>query len=155
MFEKNNHAAVDKLVAEKKVRVEYHIVSLIDQNTNGKGSGRSANAAACAYTTAGRDTFMKYHDVLYSNQPSEETDSYAQNSKLLLLAKQVPGLTTAKFTSCVNNGTYDSWAKKVMDDFNAKKIQGTPTILIDGKQVQNPTALTPATLQKAVDAASK
>ena len=46
----------------------------------------------------------------------------------------------------MEEGTYDKWALNMVADFNKGKVQGTPTIRIDGKEVQQQQL--PAELQK-------
>ena len=88
-----------------KIKVQYHIVNLIDQNDGGTGSIQAGNAAACAQNV-GNAKFKAYHDILYTNQPDETDDAYASNSTLISYAKQVSGLDSSSFESCVNSGKY-------------------------------------------------
>jgi len=95
--------------AAGKIKVQYHLVDLIDRNLGGTGSIRAGNAGACAQD-AGK--FEAYHDLLYANQPDETNDSYGSNAALISPAKQVSGLDTSAFEACVNNDTHGSWVKK-------------------------------------------
>jgi protein-disulfide isomerase len=126
--------SVYKPLAEAgKIQVLYHSVNLIDRNDGGTGSIRAGSAAACAQT-AGK--FEPYHDVLYANQPDETDDAFGSTGTLTSLAKQVPGLDTPAFDSCVDATRYGSW---VVANFNSlSKILGgsvaTPYYAINGKQ---------------------
>lgn len=145
--------------ADGRIKVQYHLVNLIDRNLGGTGSIRSGNAGACAQS-AGK--FPELHDVLYANQPEESNDAFGNNATLINLAKQVPGLVTAPFETCVNNDTHGSW---VVKNFNAlsgllKGSPATPYYAIDGTQfpLTNQSAATQqasfkAALDKAVAAA--
>jgi protein-disulfide isomerase len=118
-----------------KIKVEYHIVNLIDRNLGGTGSIQAGNAAACAQD-AGK--FEPFHDLLYANQPDETNDAYGSNSELIGLAKQVPGLDTASFAGCLDAATHGSW---VIKNFNALSTLlggavATPYYAVDGKQYQ-------------------
>jgi protein-disulfide isomerase len=95
-----------------KIKVQYHLVDLIDRNLGGTGSIRAGNAGACAQS-AGK--FEAYHDILYANQPDESDDAYGSDATLVSLAKQVPGLDAAAFESCVNGDVHGSWVKKNYD----------------------------------------
>ncbi|MFF2505424.1 DsbA family protein [Streptomyces sp. NPDC058067] len=153
-FEDGYRTTIHQLTASGKLKVEYHLATLIDKNLRGSGSLRAANAAACAQD-AGK--FTPYHDVLYENQPPETNDAYADNAKLIALAGKVSGLVTPGFRTCVNDGSHDSWVKKSNDAFQAGGFQGTPTVLLNGKNVyanqSNP--LTPAKLKQMVESAGK
>ncbi|MBY8876626.1 DsbA family protein [Actinacidiphila acidipaludis] len=152
-FEKAFTPTIHQLEDTGQIRTEYHLVTLIDGNLGGTGSLNAANAAACAQD-AGR--FRAYHDVIYNNQPDERDDKFADKNTLLQLADKVPGLKTPAFTSCVTNGTHDSWVKKSNDDFNASGFNSTPTVLLNGKSIYGGSNnLTPASLTQMVQAANK
>ncbi|WP_455354365.1 DsbA family protein [Streptomyces sp. SYSU K217416] len=153
-FEDNYRNTIHELTDKGQLKVEYHLATLIDGNMGGSGSLRSANAAACAQD-AGK--FTEYHDVLFKNQPPEPDDAFAENDRLIELAGQVKGLDTAAFKQCVNDGTHNSWVAKSNEAFQAGNFQGTPTVLLNGKNIfgdqQNP--LTPEKLKQKVQEAAK
>ncbi|MFG2999501.1 DsbA family protein [Streptomyces sp. NPDC048340] len=153
-FEDNYRAVTQELVAKGLLKVDYHLVTLIDGNMGGSGSLKSANAAACAQD-AGK--FPAYHDVLFQNQPEEVNDAFGKNAKLLELAGKVEGLDTAEFRSCVEEGKHDAWVKKSYEAFRAGKFRGTPTVQLDGKDIFADQAdpLTPQKLKEKVEAAAK
>ncbi|MFC3576303.1 DsbA family protein [Streptomyces yaanensis] len=151
-FETVYSPTIHQLADAGQLRVEYHLVTLIDGNLGGSGSLRAANAAACAQD-AGK--FREYHDVLYRNQPSETKDSYADNAKLIDLAGKVGGLDTPAFQKCVNDGTHDSWVAKSNAAFQSGGFSGTPTVLLDGKNIYTDRTMTPAKLKQMVEAANK
>ncbi|MEZ0111121.1 protein-disulfide isomerase [Catenulispora sp. EB89] len=122
-------------VANGTLRVLFHPVTLIDTHDNGSGSLQSGNAAACA-AAAGK--FDEYHDVLFAHQPDETTDGYSSTATLISLAKQVPGLDTPAFETCVNAGTYKGLVQQNWSDFNTLQLQGTPTLMLDGKTLSLP-----------------
>ncbi|MCX5196734.1 DsbA family protein [Streptomyces sp. NBC_00249] len=152
-FETNYKDTIHELEAKGLLKTDYHIVTLIDGNMGGTGSLKAANAAACAQD-AGK--FTAYHDVLFQNQPQETDDAYGKNAKLLELATQVDGLDTPAFRSCVEDGTHNSWVGKSQDAFKAGKFRGTPTVLLDGKDIFADQAdpLTPQKLKAKVEAAA-
>ncbi|MFD3560438.1 DsbA family protein [Streptomyces sp. NPDC058686] len=153
-FEDTYRTTIHELTDSGQLKVEYHLATLIDKNMRGSGSLRAANAAACAQD-AGK--FPPFHDVLYENQPAETDDAYADNGKLIELAGKVDGLVTPEFKKCVNDGSHDSWVKKSDQAFQAGGFQGTPTVLLNGKNVFGDQAnpLTPAKLKQMVQAANK
>jgi protein-disulfide isomerase len=124
-----------------KIKVQYHIVDLIDQNDGGTGSIQAGNAAACAQNV-GNAKFKAFHDILYTNQPDETDDAYASDSTLISYAKQVPGLDSSSFESCVDSGKYQPWVKKNYDAL--KTAEGgsvsTPDYLINGTRYELTTA---------------
>ncbi|MEW2140229.1 thioredoxin domain-containing protein [Streptomyces sp. NPDC005409] len=153
-FEDNYRDTIHDLEAKGLLKVDYHLVTLIDGNMGGSGSLKGANAAACAQD-AGK--FTAYHDLLFQNQPQEIDDAFGKNARLLELAGKVPGLDTPEFRSCVEDGTHNSWVAKSHEAFAAGKFRGTPTVLLDGKNIfsdeKNP--LTPQKLREQVEGAAK
>ncbi|WEO98015.1 thioredoxin domain-containing protein [Streptomyces sp. FXJ1.172] len=150
-FEVAYRPTLHQLADAGKLRIEYHLVRLIDGNLGGTGSLRGANAVACAQD-AGK--FRDYHDVLYMNQPKETDDAFADNAKLIGLAGKVSGLVTPAFQKCVNDGTHDSWVNKSNKAFQAGGFTGTPTVLLGGKNIYEDQTMTPAKLKQMVEAAN-
>ncbi|NBM19303.1 thioredoxin domain-containing protein [Streptomyces sp. GC420] len=152
-FELQYRDTVNSLVAGGKLRVQYHLATIIDNGMGGSGSLRSANAAACAQD-AGK--FPAYHDVLFENQPPESEDAFARNSRLIDLAGKVEGLDTPAFRTCVEDGTHDSWVAKSQEAFEKAGLTGTPTVLLDGKNIFADTndPMTPEELKAQVEKAA-
>lgn len=121
--------------AAGSLRVLFHPVTLIDANDGGSGSLEAGSAAVCA-AAAGK--FDEYHDLLFAGQPSESQDSYSSAATLIGLARQIPGLDTPTFESCVNAKTYQGLVQQNWKDFNTLKVAGTPTLMLDGKTLNLP-----------------
>ncbi|HEU5426762.1 MAG TPA: thioredoxin domain-containing protein [Actinocrinis sp.] len=148
-YETTYTPAYKKLVQDGTLQLLIHPVTLIDANTNGTGSLHAGNAFACAQD-AGH--FEDYHDVIYANQPaSENTDSFASDATLISLAKQVQGLDSTTFESCVNTHKYFDWVKQNYADLNkiTNNQPSTPTIYANGKAFTLPTASTTPAAQAA------
>ncbi|MEV8536456.1 thioredoxin domain-containing protein [Streptomyces sp. NPDC051211] len=153
-FEDAYRSVIHELEAKGQLKVEYHLVTLIDNNMGGSGSLKAANAAACSQDAG---LFPAYHDLLFVNQPQETDDAYGNNAKLLELAAKVEGLDTPGFRSCVEEGTHNSWVAKSYEAFRGGKFRGTPTVLLDGKDIfaDQANPLTPQKLKEKVEAAAK
>lgn len=151
-FETAYRPTIRELTDAGKLRVEYHLATLIDGNLGGSGSRHAANAAACAQD-AGK--FRDYHDVLYDNQPKETDDAYAGDSRLIALAGKVGGLDTPAFRACVNDGTHNSWVAKSHQAFQSGGFTGTPTVLLGDKNIYQDQTMTPAKLKQMVEEAAK
>jgi len=151
-FETADGATLQQLVTQNKVTVRYHPVAILDPSSNGTNYSTRAAGAAAAAAVAGK--FLQYHDVLYQNQPKENTSGLT-DAKLIDLGKSI-GLTSAAFVDAINNKTYDSWADKVTNTFSQRGFNGTPTLVIGGKQYQNAQSAypQPAELTSLVTAAA-
>ncbi|EFL31459.1 integral membrane protein [Streptomyces viridochromogenes DSM 40736] len=151
-FETAYRPVIHELTDAGQLKVEYHLVTLIDGNMGGSGSRNAANAAACAQD-AGK--FAAYHDVLFENQPQEVDDAYAGNAKLIELAGKVDGLDTPAFRKCVESGTHNTWVAKSHQAFNKGGFSGTPTVLFDGENIYQDRTMTPAKFKKMVEEQNK
>ncbi|MFE0762012.1 DsbA family protein [Streptomyces smyrnaeus] len=149
-FENAFRSTVKSLERAGKLKAEYHLVTLIDGNMGGRGSKEAANAALCARD---KGKFAPYHDVLFQNQPAEEDDAFADTRRLIELARKVDGLVDAGFEKCVTSGRHDASVKRSDEAFRASGYQGTPTVLLNGKDVFSDQSdpLTPDKLRKLVE----
>jgi protein-disulfide isomerase len=141
-FETSTGATIKQLVTDKKVTVRYHPVAILDRASNGTEYSTRAAGAAAAAAVDGK--FVEYHDVLYANQPEENSDGLT-DAKLIELGKSV-GLGDS-FATAVTDKTYDSWAGKATDTFSSRGHSGTPTIIVDGKVVEGAKHSLPTTEQ--------
>ena len=139
IFELGARDVYKKYVDAGEVKVEFHLVKLIDENDasageNASGSRNGGSALACAQNAG---MFDEYHDVLYDNQPVETSDPWSAASALITLAKKVPGLDTPTFESCVSKVAYGGFVDQNWADFNTLKLSGTPTVEINGTALTN------------------
>lgn len=121
---------LNQLIVEKKVNVIFHTLSFI-----GDESILAANAAACA---SDEDKFLPFHALLYQTQSAKENTGLWNANTLLELGNQV-GATSEKFTSCVNKGTYAAWVSNVASDGAKKNVNSTPTVFINGVEIDRKT----------------
>ncbi|MFD0314338.1 DsbA family protein [Streptomyces flavalbus] len=147
-FEVTYRPTIHELTDAGKLKVEYHLATIIDGNMRGSGSREAANAAACAQD-AGH--FAAYHDVLYDEQPLETDDAFADTGRLIELAGKVKGLDTPAFRACVRDGKHHSWVDKSNEAFRAGGFTGTPTVLFGGKNIVQDRTMTPAKLKQMVE----
>ncbi|GAA1500563.1 thioredoxin domain-containing protein [Kitasatospora kazusensis] len=133
-LEESTGKTVQQLADNGTYKIEYHLAAFLDDGLGGKGSA-TALAVAGAALNEGVDKFKQFHDVLFANQPDEKVDGFGDVNHLLDLAGKVPGLKTDAFTKAVTEGTYKPWAAKVAATFADSGVQGTPTLILDGKQL--------------------
>jgi protein-disulfide isomerase len=156
-YEQESGAAVLKGATDGDYKIVLHMGTFLDTNLGGTGSKRALSALGAALNVS-TDAFEQYHTLLYSKtyHPDETTDKFNDNAYLLKVAAKVPALKgNTKFTTAVNNGTYDKWAldtsaafEKYLDN---NSISGTPTVHVNGKNVDvNGVAV--ATVQAGIKA---
>ena len=144
-FEGVNGEYLASVIAEKKAKVVYHPLSFI-----GTESKIAANAAACA---ADEDKFVAFHNGLYAQQASAENTG-KWNTDFMIAFGATLGLTSEKFQSCVKNQDYAGWVENVAKDGAAKNVNSTPTVFVNGKELdRNTQYFNPVEFKKAIEGA--
>jgi protein-disulfide isomerase len=69
---------------------------------------------------------------LYRVQSPLENSGFWSNETLVAIGNKV-GITSEKFTKCVNDGEKIELVKANYDSMQKYGVQGTPTVFIDGK----------------------
>jgi protein-disulfide isomerase len=96
----------------------------------GPESGRAAQAAYCA---GDQGKFWKYHDTLFAHQAAENSGAFADD-KLMAFAT-VLGLNVEQFGGCLRSNKYESWVARDRSDGKEAGVDGTPTFVVNGKQL--------------------
>jgi protein-disulfide isomerase len=121
---------IEELITTKKAKVAFHTLSFL-----GGESQIAANAAACS---ADEGKFLQLHKTLMTNQPSENsgawTSSYFSTLGLGL------GISSPEYDKCVSDNKYMGWVKNVADEGAKRNINSTPTVFINGKEIDRETA---------------
>lgn len=150
-LEETSGSTIKNLAAEGKAKVVYHMITIFSQDPTKSNSLRAANAARCV--TDGSQ-YMKFHDLLYKGQPAETTTGFTPD-ELLKWGKDA-GVTAPDFQSCVqqqrNVATQQQFSSKIMTSL---KLEGTPTLMLNGQPMDTNTAFVPASLRAAVINAAK
>ncbi len=102
---------------------------------------RKAAEAANAANAQGK--YFEYIAVLFKNQSALDVDSLKRYATGL-------GLDRARFDAALDSGQYAAEVSHDIEDGEAYGVQATPTIFINGVQLQN---LTPEGLRAALDRA--
>lgn len=141
-FESVNGTYIKDLISAKKAKVVFHLLSFI-----GTESVLAANSVACA---ADEGKFLQFHAYLYATQGNENTGTWT-NAALIKSGAAV-GLTSSKFTECINKGTYSGWVENVANDGSAQNVTSTPTVKVNGKEIdRNTQYMDAAAFKKAVE----
>jgi protein-disulfide isomerase len=125
-FEALNGEYIETLVKEKKAAVRFNILSFL-----GTESVRAANAAACAND---ENKFLDFHLGLYANQPSSENSGALSSDRLIEIGK-ASGITSESFKSCVKDMKYEGWVAKVAEAGAKAGVNSTPTVFVNGKEI--------------------
>ena len=141
-FEEQFGPTITQAQESGAARVELYPMSFIDE-----GSVTAANAMACA---AEAGFGQAYYLGLFANQNLQWSDP-----QLIELASRVGGSPSEAFKTCVNRRAHADWVTSINAAADTNGIQQTPTMLINGKEVDI-AALTPDSLKAMItDAAQK
>lgn len=146
-FEQATSAQVREAVAAGKVKVEYRIVSFLDQASENAYSSRAANAALAVHEVAGADAFAAFHEALFTDQPAEGTAG-PTDDELIEQAVEA-GADRDEVTPLIEDGTYDAWVAAATEAMSKAGVNGTPTAIVDGKTAGNPAEAVGAVLAAA------
>ncbi len=143
-FEATNGAFIETLIASGAATVEYRPIAILSGRSAGtEYSLRAANAAACV---ADRDpaAFFDFNASLFAEQPEEGTPGL-DDDRLIELAGEA-GATAPTVERCIRDRTFASWVRDATDraltgplairDANVERIEGTPTIFVNGKRFE-------------------
>ena len=142
-FESSNFTNIEKQLEAGTIKVRYHIINLLDQNSSPAGYSMTAANTALAVATVAPNKFMDFHYSLYQKQPTEGGPGWTQ-SQLTNLANRL-GVSGPAFDALVNNKTYDSQIQQNLTAAANNQALwqssaqgqgfGTPTIVANGKVV--------------------
>ena len=118
------------------VRVEYRIVSFLDQASTNDYSSRAANALVAAYDVSGPEVFDALHRTLFEQQPAEGGPGHTDD-QLVELAVDA-GAEESEIRPMIEDGAYLQWIGNATDAMSRNGVTGTPTVFVDGEKTENP-----------------
>ncbi|MBT0566566.1 DsbA family protein [Williamsia sp. CHRR-6] len=159
-FESMFGGVLTQIRALPGVAVDYHPITFLDSASSTRYSTRAANASACVAEATGAPVpessggssrfavWLRFHDALYAQQP-QEGSAGLPDSTLVTMAVTAGAPTSVE--SCIAGGTHQQaiagiTRRALTDD----KVQGTPTVRINGDDVD---LSTPSELLAAVQKA--
>jgi protein-disulfide isomerase len=116
---------VSEYVEPGLVRFEFH-----DYAFRGPEAVRAAEAAACA---ADQGAYWRYHDTLFLNQSGPNS---LGDARLKQMAETL-GLDTGAFNQCLDSGEKRAGVEASIAEAQAQGIDSTPTIFINGSEVED------------------
>jgi protein-disulfide isomerase len=156
-LEKAIGTTLDADVRANRAQVHYHPIAILDASSNNDYSTRAANAALCA-SDVSVDMFVAYHNTLYGTidgkqvQPPEGGGGRS-NTQLIGYAQHIgmTGTDRTTFASCVQGETHKALVEAMTEDASKNGINGTPTIKVNGKNIDATLAAYKAAVAKALE----
>ena len=144
-FEEINGDVLEKLVHDGTIALQYYPLAMLDRASSGNEySTRAANMAACVADSGQVDVYPELVKVMFANQPEEGgngmTDeqmlAYAERAGVDLNAKTV-NAEGATVRECVKQTSFEKVVANGTQKALDSKINGTPSVFINGKQVES------------------
>ncbi|WP_043638784.1 DsbA family protein [Nonomuraea candida] len=139
------------LAAEGKAKVVYHPITIFSQEPTKSNSVRASNAVRCV---ADGKQWMALHDLLFENQPPESEEGFKVD-QLKEWGKEA-GVTDPGFDACVtsqkNADAHLAYSKKIGDE---QKLTHTPTVKLNGTEIDNQVLFSPSQLRDEITEAAK
>lgn len=129
-LEKQLDGRLADLVAQGRVRVEYRPIAILDRF--GPYSTDAANALFVVREAAGADVALRFHDLLYADQPAEEADEFPGAEALIATAVQA-GAVESEVRPGIEDGSFEDLVDQATKAAIEEGIPGTPTVVLDGE----------------------
>lgn len=154
MFEQTNQKVLDDVVSNGDANIQLNIITALNEQSMGtEYSTRAANALGCVVNYSPKNAW-KFHSALLSKdvQPAEGTEGLS-NQQLIDQAKKAGANTDADIADCIETEQFSNFMDaasnralagpipNLADGTELPRIQGTPTILVNGVQYQAPTSI--------------
>ncbi len=137
-FEEAVGTTLEKLAGEGRAKVLYHPIAFLDKASTDRYSTRALNAAGCVSDDAGAEAFHRFAKSLYANQPAEGGAGLTSD-RLIALAGEA-GAGGDQTGQCVRDLRFEGWTRRVTDAASKAGINSTPTVQVNGRPLENPTA---------------
>ncbi|GAB3579213.1 DsbA family protein [Calidifontibacter terrae] len=134
-FEKLNGSQVMQMAQAGQIKLTVHMMTFLDNNF---GNTASADAASAGFCAADAGKFPEYHSLVYANQPAKEGAGYT-TELLKSLGSQagIKGSALTTFNKCFDSGKYKKYVEATETRSGKNGVNGTPTIIINGKSTSN------------------
>jgi protein-disulfide isomerase len=127
-FESASRDDLRQAAIDGKAYVVYRPIAFLNEY-----STRSLNAFGVVLDTSGGATALKFHDLLYENQP-EEGGTMPDDDWLIGKAVEA-GAKEAAIRPGIEKLSFKQWMINGNDDASQRGVNSTPTVFVNGDQV--------------------
>jgi protein-disulfide isomerase len=140
-------------VDDGTANVEYRPIAFLDDMSSTDYSTRASVTAACTLDSSGPETWLALHDLLFAEQPAEQTAGLSDD-QLADLASEA-GADRDAVSDCQEAGTFEGWVAAATEQASKDNVTKTPTYFVDGEEVTFSDAEDPTvTLSRLIDDAA-
>ncbi len=139
-FEAANVSQLSTWLHSGAATVEIHPIAILNNSSQGNQySTRAANAAACVANYS-PNSFWAYNELLYANQPAENSPGRT-DAQLVALTVKAKVSSAASIAACITGTKFKTWVNAAtiralqgpIPNSNVAKVQGTPTVIVNGQ----------------------
>jgi protein-disulfide isomerase len=127
-FEAASHDDLRQAAADGKAYVVYRPIAFLNEY-----STRSLNAFGVVLDASGGDVALKFHDLLYENQP-DEGGTMPDNDWLIDKAVEA-GASEDAIRPGIEDLSFKQWMINGNDDASQRGVNSTPTVFVNGDVV--------------------
>ena len=135
-FEATVTPTLDQMVSAGKITLIWHPLGFLDSHS--KPTGYSTHSAASAGCASDAAKLKPYGEALFAAQPPEGGPGLSDD-QLIDIAGNA-GIINPAFAACVRDGKDAPWVTQLTNQAVERGVTATPTVLVNGKVVQPPTA---------------
>lgn len=151
------HAGIDA----GDFNAEYVFGTFFDDNPQVGGTGSiNAITALGAALDVSPEAFKEYQAALYTQDhhtSANGIDDFNSDAKLIKIGKDLDALSEPAdfraFEAAVKDSTFAVWAARMSQKFEESGVGSTPTVMLDGEQIETPE--TPEMLEAQLAAAAQ
>jgi protein-disulfide isomerase len=133
-----------------QVKVVYHPMNFLDRNLGNDSSTRAGSAFGCAVDAG---VTLDYHTLLFANQPVEGAGYTQEDLKKWGAEAGIAGPALDTFNTCVDGVKYEAWPTLVNEAASLRGVTGTPTLFLNGEEVDRDQLDSPEDLKAQILAA--
>lgn len=133
---------IGQMARDGKIALVWYPVAFLDDNPavrqanrdndNPDSSKRAMSAFGCAID---QGKAPEFHDAIFAAQPEEGRGYSTDTLKSFAQALGLSGEQESAYTKCIDDEKYLAWARNATLAFRDSGIGGTPTVLINGEEV--------------------
>jgi protein-disulfide isomerase len=146
-FELAAGPALAGLVADGQISLAYHPMNFLDEASTTRYSTRASAASGCA-SDGGK--FVEFTHQMFVGQPPE--GGAGLTDKEITEIGVAAGVDQAAFASCLGDGRYHDWPTFVTSRAAQAGVEGTPTVRVNGTDIEPDGESLTAAVQQAESA---
>ncbi|WP_344955226.1 DsbA family protein, partial [Actinomadura miaoliensis] len=152
-FDRSNDPMLKQLAVAGRAKIVFRPMVVFTRGVEPM-YGNSLRAASALRCVSDGSRWLSYQDALYNHQPAKESSRGYEISELLSHGASV-GLTDDAFRRCVTGQSRSEDVLAASRTYTTSHgIQGTPSVRVDGRVLDNTDIQTPDSLRRAIEAAS-